>query len=90
MRFFPTVGNFAQKKESEESASLVMILFAWVWHRLVKVAPSLHDPIKHGGMEKCRHFLMSGASLWCILIPKDNGDNHIYIKKKEKAALKEA
>jgi hypothetical protein len=25
--------------------------YDWVWHLLVKVAPLLNDPIKHGGLE---------------------------------------
>ena len=40
--------SFVRRKES--------ILYAWVWHRLVKVSPSPNDPIKHGGMENADIF----------------------------------
>ena len=32
------------------------MVYAWVWHRLVKVRPKLNDPIKHGGMENADIF----------------------------------
>jgi len=32
------------------------MVYAWVWHRLVKVCPKLNDPIKHGGMENADIF----------------------------------
>jgi hypothetical protein len=41
-----------------------------LWH-LSEGRSSLNDPIKHGGLENADIFLMSGAALWCILIPKD-------------------
>jgi hypothetical protein len=30
--------------------------YDWVWHLLVKVAPLLNDPIKHGGLENADTF----------------------------------
>ena len=49
------------------------MLYAWVWHRLVSVRPSLNDPIKHGGMENADIFYCLAPHHGAFLFQKDAG-----------------
>jgi hypothetical protein len=55
-----------------------------LWHRLMKVAPLLNDPIKHGGLENADIFLCLAPHYGAFLFQKMlDGTKNISQKKRD-------